>query len=42
MCSLQQDDETDEESTDELGPNVVRDFDLNELQVEDDADETAN
>jgi len=35
-------DEPDEEPTHELGSNVVRDFDLNELPVDDDADETAH
>jgi len=33
---------TDEEPTQELGSNVVRDFDLNELPVDDDADQTAH
>jgi len=33
---------TDEEPTQELGSNVVHDFDLNELPMDDDADETAH
>lgn len=39
-----EDDETDKNNNlpHELGLNVVRDFDLNELPVEDDADETAH